>query len=360
LAVRFTINWQSITSDLGQEFGNFFKSFEIVRCNRTVDDRFTITQGIIGRPFECYKYTNSSDLEINDDGIALGQKTDILCPTGFMTTDRIVAYHSSLSGTNTSYTYGVSSNNYLIFASPETCYQSDDMLNIIKTFKSNLLISPVWQGLGVLKNGYKYIPGSSTLCGTKYRKFDDGSIPGLTFLSNRMQHGNGFEPEQPPTNIALWVGTRYFPYIHEPLGYHQGEDVEYYQGEYIDVEKYATNSTYDQFGVSPGDEFETKNGVEMRKTIFNYFNIPFNPVSNAGYSDDTSLILAPYTIGAGVLSSDSDIEDIKNIQIPEYYQYSQGNTPTFRNNTTVLGSKTFIPWSIPTATTIQDMSSYGR
>jgi hypothetical protein len=134
LGVRFEIDWLTIKNNLGPEFADFFKTFEIVRCKRNPEDRFTITQGIVGRVLECRKYnTVQEELSASGNYYVVNPSTtstNILCPSGFMTTDRLVVY-PTLNKTDVyndhdvivDRTFAVSSKDTVLFASPEICYQ---------------------------------------------------------------------------------------------------------------------------------------------------------------------------------------------------------------------------------------------
>jgi hypothetical protein len=119
LSIEFTIDRSQLRSDLG-EFADYFKDYEIVRCKRD-EYRHVISRGIIGRPLQCYTYSSSNDgYELNQTFPHDPEGTDqkVLVPSGFFTTSKMVVYPGKYTG----YTYGVSSDNFILFASPEICY----------------------------------------------------------------------------------------------------------------------------------------------------------------------------------------------------------------------------------------------
>lgn len=106
---------------------------EIVRANRTIDDRITITEGCGGFPYRIY-HKNQEEGQFT--------KTQYICPTGHISTDMM--YADSIQGggddLNIKFNRAISDNEYLMFSSPEYVYQSDDIKNIIKEYKSNIEI----------------------------------------------------------------------------------------------------------------------------------------------------------------------------------------------------------------------------
>ena len=105
---------------------------EIVRVDRSFTDRITITEGIGGFPYRIYHKRQPETTQY--------EKTQYICPTGYMTTTLMYADSSQAEEDDTwiQSNRAISDNNYLMFASPEYVYQSDDIKNIIKTDKNNI------------------------------------------------------------------------------------------------------------------------------------------------------------------------------------------------------------------------------
>lgn len=105
---------------------------EIVRVDRSFTDRITITEGIGGFPYRIYHKRQPEATQY--------EKTQYICPTGYMTTTLMYADSSQAEEDDTwiQSNRAISDNNYLMFASPEYVYQSDDIKNIIKTDKNNI------------------------------------------------------------------------------------------------------------------------------------------------------------------------------------------------------------------------------
>ena len=160
LGIKFTIYTTKLENCSG---------FEIVRCKRTYQDSFTVSQGIIGIPERTYK--NGSD------GLGWDEKTEIIHPNAFFTTQKL----------NTR--YSKPDNKYLMFASPEYAYQPDDIQDVIKYNKSNLYLKDVqsfyhpksWLGSITIEHS----DGQSSDIDGIYRLGDVYEGGGITKFSNQ-------------------------------------------------------------------------------------------------------------------------------------------------------------------------------
>lgn len=114
IGIKFTVN-------IPQNAGVDIYGFDIVRCKRSYDDSFTISQGIIGQPLEY------------DTDIHTGN-ANIIFSSGFMTMENMNI------GSDLTYRPNYE---YVMFASPEDAYQPDDIEDIIKQNKSNLYLTDV-------------------------------------------------------------------------------------------------------------------------------------------------------------------------------------------------------------------------
>lgn len=132
IGVKVSIDWDVL---LGQ--CSDCQAVEIVRCKRTVDDMYTITQGIAGYPLMIYEYNEQQQAP---------QQTNVLCSPGVLSTSRFaVTGHMMYDGTDgveghgddllfvQPNTFALSDCNFLLFASPEYVYQKDDIKDIIET-----------------------------------------------------------------------------------------------------------------------------------------------------------------------------------------------------------------------------------
>lgn len=107
------------------------KAFEIVRCERTLQDRKAITQGIVGFPVR--EYSNKNGQEEN---------TKMICTPGVFSTDEFrinsqVLNYNLLKEARTD-------NSILMFSSPEYCYQQDDIKDILKQYNSQLYLTKIY------------------------------------------------------------------------------------------------------------------------------------------------------------------------------------------------------------------------
>lgn len=159
---------------------------EIVRVPRTQSDRITITEGVGGFPYRIYHKKQSSDQEY--------EKTQYICPTGYMTTTLLYADSSKAEEDDEwiMSNRAISDNDYLMFSTPEYVYQSDDIKNIIKSDKNNLF-------LDVKYNMHSHIAMKYVINGDDYGLkswVDDNKPVALT--------GSTVEPPY----AALSIGTR--------------------------------------------------------------------------------------------------------------------------------------------------------
>ena len=107
--------------------------YEIVRCIRTLNDKRVISQGIVGRPLQLYKYDTSGQTPQDDP-------TDKICPSGFMTLDHLVIDNWDPENNTQKTVYSIPVSDVLQFASPEIVCQPDDMQDILNANTSNLTV----------------------------------------------------------------------------------------------------------------------------------------------------------------------------------------------------------------------------
>ena len=117
----------TVTVEQKQEILNC-KYYEVVRCIRTINDKKTISQGLLGRPMELFSKSGNS-----------WKSTHKLTPSGFITMNQFYI----LPVDNDSSAYGKLSSDVLQFASPEYAYQSDDMQELIKQYGNSLSLNIV-------------------------------------------------------------------------------------------------------------------------------------------------------------------------------------------------------------------------
>jgi hypothetical protein len=123
IGVQFTVN----------KFPEGVSGIEIVRCQRTVSDMLTITQGMCGLPYRIYTRTVHDSSKFED--------TEMICPTGLMTSNNFYADGTGASeDDNRNRSIALTDKYNIMFASPEYVYQPDDIQNIIKDNKNNLIL----------------------------------------------------------------------------------------------------------------------------------------------------------------------------------------------------------------------------
>lgn len=93
-------------------------AYEIVRCNRTLDDSYTISQGIIGATYG----KGSGHLRFASSVMTLQNNE--------------CAYVGSTE-------YIPSQTDLLMFASPESSYQMDDCVNAVENYKNSIYLEPI-------------------------------------------------------------------------------------------------------------------------------------------------------------------------------------------------------------------------
>ena len=154
---------------------------EIVRVDRSFTDRITITEGIGGFPYRIYHKRQPETTQY--------EKTQYICPTGYMTTTLMYADSSQAEEDDTwiQSNRAISDNNYLMFASPEYVYQSDDIKNIIKTDKNNIQ-------LDIKYNMHNHIA----------KKFE---ITNGLYVDSWVQNNKPYTSNAQPPYIALSIGT---------------------------------------------------------------------------------------------------------------------------------------------------------
>ena len=107
--------------------------WEIVRCDRTLNDRKAITQGIIGFPLRELKLENEHFIY-----------TNTMCNPGFMTKNPFFIEAYSPLGNLIYPKYADTDDTIIMFSSPEYCYQPDDIQNILTSYKNQLILSEVY------------------------------------------------------------------------------------------------------------------------------------------------------------------------------------------------------------------------
>lgn len=199
IGVRPIINWNLLLSE--DKCPNCV-AVEIVRCIRTASDRYTITQGIAGYPLNIYDKESGQENPTQKGAVC---SPGILSTNRFVVTGNMKFFSEEYNEGEKQQQFGVSDNNYLLFASPEYVYQKDDIQN-------------------VLESGQIYIQHdgevvTNTTIGQGDRRFDEGDIDArknarrIQAYETAFDYGVPYTVQQAPEDINLlytWLYANFF------------------------------------------------------------------------------------------------------------------------------------------------------
>ena len=319
LHVKFTISKSNTVP-------NYFTAYEIVRCNRTINDRATITQGIIGRPLQGYEYeikdanTNWPGIETSGNNTA----TQYLTASGYMTPTRMVVYNRQEIDNNFTYDhkqredydrFAISSDDTVLFSSPEYCYQDDDVYNIMQQ-SSQFIIKPVVQ---YFVNNVAV--ESKDDDGNSLNQYRTGGDIAYSWFLGRL---TGYWEEKSEISWVHRIKSRHY----EENGTAKELDVD---AVYMPTWYYLWMSPYDETNTTP----QTKESYGYtRNTIFNYITPIID--ESVRYSDFDD-----------VKDANWEIQEVKKVNVPEWNQFTNSEALTFSNASTTIGGKDFVGWSTP-------------
>lgn len=304
------------------------KGYEIVRCNRTIDDRFTITQGITGYVFQDQKSFLSTPGILAHEQIKLTTATYTIVSMGPLYSnpgdDRIYYSNTSLEDTELDGLREVeTSTDYMLFASPEICYQSDDVKNIVKN-SSNLYSEIVCVYEPKYNDYFFSSTRQASSQGTKpalSAPMDTGSL----FITPSYDVNNNF-------TIGRCISELYkddingLPFLSQP---------------------YSSKVNNDKFIFTPSDLYIMGNGG-VPSTIEN-FKIENNPgggVPTYVYKNIFDCTDSNYKIQ----STSSKSVKVKNsvlIHVPKWDEFIKDDSYVYMNNPVFIGNKQYINWSAP-------------
>ena len=271
--------------------------WEIVRCERTLNDRKAITQGIIGLPYKCYTYTTDNTPHTKQEFLSTAQSatdTHLMCNPGFFSTDFSSLYHLT-DDDNNSHIICIPSDNALMFSSPEICYQGDDIDSILKTNKSNIHIQ------------------------TLYTTHPDTVTQQYTNISNENPGKRIFLNQSENSSMSFCF---FWPYDH--YSFIRNRDFEFilnYNDKYSEAR--GVEKTYDD-------------GSRTRY-YFNYFTPNYGKLNR-------------------FIPSNIKINDTAIIDSPDYSDFAKDTLLTYKNNTVSLQDDQFINWSVPLLLNISGQS----
>lgn len=271
--------------------------YEIVRCIRTLNDKYTISQGLLGRPMETFDYNNNSPKSLKK-----------LTPSGFMTMNQFSVL-SYPTGLQSSHLYGKLSNNILQFASPELIYQRDDFEDLIKRHSSDIKIHTVAE----------YMPSLNVEEEDLYPVASNTSLRGYQISVS----GNLNDSNEYPLQLVRFTNNGLVD------TYNVDWNV-YHQYDYLKSNEAFLH--YNYYIASPQSMLESsRNNV----TRYLAFNIIF-PHYHIDIPDS----------GTGALE-DYKIQDTAYVDSVEWNDFANGDSIRFKDDIVNIDEYTYTKWSNP-------------
>lgn len=294
LQIAFQVN-------IPQEIREMFPKYEIVRCERTINDSATISQGLLGKTFEHMDY-NAKYLGYNTASgfITLGT---IQTRSGFKNGDD--AKFASTTGANHTKLYQ--------FCSPEISYVPTDTENVLNN-SSNLYIQPVYTSKIKLEEEtldddhlwIEYDPNDTNI----------HSYEGVKLSDNK-------------TLYKIPNGLKFFK--------HDG---------YVNI----TNENL--FKSIPGSVYniEYEYPEPNYEKTFSKYNFNLDSVKENSYGIKTihNLIQLDGTIQYYQANSDNiSITDYKYSESPKWSDFTNQKNFNYMNSSVYIGNINYVPWSVP-------------
>ena len=263
--------------------------YEIVRCIRTLNDKRTISQGLLGRPMETFDYNGGSTKSLNK-----------LTPSGFMTMNQfsVLSHPTKL---DSEHLYGKLSNDILQFASPELVYQKDDFEDLIKRYSSDIKIHTVAEYMPLLN----IIHANVEPTGTSYQ------YPVDVISHQILDDSNNY-----PSKFVRYSGT------HNIVG--------------TDQYNYLKNNeaflTYDYYYATSGSLLETTRNNITRHLAFNILSPYYHlwiPESGTGASEDYK------------------IHEVAYVNSTEWNGFANGDSLRFKDDIVNIDKYIYTKWSNP-------------
>lgn len=267
--------------------------WEIVRCERTLQDKKAITQGIIGFPVKKYS--------LNYDGSSISNIIDkkLICGPGFLSTDFVYGLdHSNYSEQTGTRNHIETTNNIIMFSSPEYCYQPDDIKDILNS-TSNIYISEIYKG----------------------RSFEEivqtpqGQLPTTT-----QQNNNYFQNSYMPVYFNAGA-SNYIDLISSNAQF------KFETGKFLYLDFY--HSANRNGGGRYGDTIVDSSGSSVITVNFvNNFQLDYSTITK--------------------LQQDKhDIGEIQYTDSPEAKEFEKNEVLTYKNNAYTIGQLQYINWEVP-------------
>ena len=280
-----------------------FVGVEIVRCERTLSDKITLTQGVAGFPYEIYTRTNSS---------SPWQHKNVICAP-YLLSDNKFKFDPSNSHEEFQDTWAESDNDRLVVASPEYMYQPDDIESILQS--KNLEIQLVDRRWVVTQTGQ-----NRTLVNEAQEGGDFNNSVAAGY-SNSASH-----------DAATAVNTLASNTLVQVLSY-----------------KGDSNANY--WTLIPNDNGIKALSYDLNAAFWSIYSFKNTPPLIVTHDVPNVSFCNTYAESTRMLSNSElitrNVTDIAFTKSPDYTQFLQSGAPNYSNSSVNIGSVQYINWSVP-------------
>lgn len=329
------------TNNLGafiERYSSFFTDYEIVRCNRTWGDKHVLSQGIAGRALQSYKYNipDGVDEGNNEDGIGEGdisKPNAFLMSSGFMTFTDVVIY-SKLTYLNDARRsewgmgeeqncreFSSASDKYLIFSSPEACYQQDDLTNAMKQYKQSLKFKTrYYRNIPIDKDSYNLSChfGDSGIGFYTLRMYCEHLTYGIMAHTYSLVSVDYSKCDNKATDDWIYGGPNFRSAMWFPIFEYKRSTPEYRDTSVIRSDR---GETWDK-------QHDWVQPIKNVMTAGDVINAEQgNNIPNGDYA--------------------GRIEEFQGIVVPQSDQFMTGDNLSFRDNSTIINDRELLAWSVP-------------
>lgn len=292
-----------------------FSAVEIVRCDRTVRDKITYTQGIAGFPYHI-----STKERVEDSW----EEKPVLCAPYLLSSNKFLFDPKGAHDDNIR-SKAVSDNKRLAIACPEYTYQSDDVQNL---FSGKKLVVRKARTL------YKYSTTHPSCEISNEEAALSATMRGGTPGSDEFAKAYAYENEINNNRTQLHIlsdNSNYWNVV---------EQDGLYIWKYDWIAGFNTVYYYPQ--INPQSKLYRTSGVE--------YHVPNVSLTNIQYYVDSS-------------NTDSTVKNVQDISFtainpndssfPKYNTFLDNKTPNYKNSSVNIGGLQYINWSVPLIYNIQ-------
>lgn len=370
--------------------------YQIVQCPRTISDRHVLMQGIVGRP---YRFQECKNNHFNF--------TNYICPTGLMTMQDMVAdnittsnnvVHMDYSGqtgqtqvldslgnwhpweakleNNYGLTYKFTDNritkagvsvtdtvdqsdtngsayrgtiassvqDVVQFASPEYAYQSDDIKNILDTYKNQIKLEHAFvyttKGDTVIRTVSADQNAQNGITSTIVSSNTPSHLTRLSYTSSTKEDNNNIYPFRYRNGIhstaSIGSSTNNYTFLQSDI------DV------VTDAAVYADGDN--DIGVN-----RLRDGSWLKKNIIIQDDEVFPEYLSFNY-------IKPYSENtwSQIVPTYPSISSVAYPDVPEWNKFANGDNIRFADDVTAIGTYSFVNWSAPLIMTGLDFSKNGE